>query len=78
VGFIEGELLLDLTYAEDQQAQVDFTVVMTNQGDIVEVHGATEGVPFAQDLLPKVITLAQQGLQPVYQMQREAILHAGG
>ena len=76
VGLIEGELLLDLTYAEDQLAQVDFTVVMTSQGDIVEVHGATEGVPFSQDLLPRVVALAQEGLEPVFKMQREAV--AGG
>ena len=49
---------------------------MTSQGDIVEVHGATEGVPFSQDLLPRVITLGQQGLQAVFKMQREAV--AGG
>ena len=76
VGLIEGDLLLDLTYAEDQLAQVDFTVVMTSQGDVVEVHGATEGVPFSQDLLPRVVALAQEGLEPVFKMQREAV--AGG
>ena len=78
VGLIEGELLLDLTYAEDQEAQVDFTVVMTSQGEIVEVHGATEGAPFPQDLLPQVLALAQEGLQPVFRMQREAVAQAGG
>lgn len=78
VGFVEGELLLDLTYAEDQEAQVDFTVVMTNQGDIVEVHGATEGAPFPQDLLAKVIALAQEGLQPVFRAQREAVASVAG
>ena len=78
VGLVEGELLLDLTYAEDQEAQVDFTVVMTNQGDIVEVHGATEGAPFPQDLLAKVIALAQQGLQPVFSAQRNAVASVAG
>ena len=78
VGLVEGELLLDLTYAEDQEAQVDFTVVMTNQGDIVEVHGATEGAPFPQDLLAKVIALAQEGLQPVFRAQREAVASVAG
>ena len=77
VGLIEGELLLDLTYAEDQEAQVDFTVVMTSQGEIVEFHGATEGVPFPQDLLPRVVTLAQQGLEPVFALQREAVAQVG-
>ena len=78
VGLVEGELLLDLTYAEDQEAQVDFTVVMTNQGDIVEVHGATEGAPFPQDLLGKVVALAQEGLQSVFRAQREAVASVAG
>ena len=77
VGLVEGELLLDLTYAEDQEAQVDFTVVMTDQGEIVEVHGATEGVAFPQDMLPKVIALAEKGLEGVFRVQREAIAEAG-
>ncbi len=76
VGLLGGELLLDLTYAEDQQAQVDFTIVMTSLGDIVEVHGATEGAPFAQELLSRVMELASRGLQPVFQAQREAIAQA--
>ena len=78
VGLVEGELLLDLTYAEDQLAQVDFTVVMTSQGELVEVHGATEGAPFPKELLTQVIALAEQGMSPVFQAQREAIARAGG
>lgn len=73
VGLVEGELLLDLTYAEDQMAQVDFTVVMTDKGEIVELHGATEGGPFPRDLLLQVVSMAEQGLDAVFRMQKEAI-----
>src|SRR5512140_1586062 len=36
VGLVQGELRLDLNYAEDSKAGVDFNVVMTGGGDFVE------------------------------------------
>ena len=37
VGVVEGSLLLDLDYEEDVAADVDFNVVMTGRGGLVEV-----------------------------------------
>ncbi|HEX6776895.1 MAG TPA: ribonuclease PH, partial [Ktedonobacterales bacterium] len=37
VGIVDGVPLLDLNYAEDSRAQVDFNVVMTGRGEFVEV-----------------------------------------
>src|SRR5881628_3817911 len=38
-GIVGGEALLDLNYAEDSRAEVDFNVVMNSNGDFVEVQG---------------------------------------
>src|SRR5690554_5436297 len=45
VGIVDGEPLLDLCYTEDYSAQVDFNVVMTGTGKIVEVQGTAEESP---------------------------------
>ena len=37
VGIVDGEARLDLPYAEDSRAEVDFNVVATGRGEIVEV-----------------------------------------
>ena len=42
VGIVDGELLLDLDYSEDSNAEVDVNVVMTGDGRLVEVQATAE------------------------------------
>ena len=67
------ELLLDLCYAEDYEADVDFNVVMAANGGLVELQGATEARPFARPMVEQVLALAARGLEPVFQAQRAAL-----
>jgi ribonuclease PH len=48
VGLVGGQPLLDLCYEEDASAGVDFNIVMTGSGKLVEVQGTAEGEPFAR------------------------------
>ncbi len=48
VGIVDGEPRLDICYEEDAVAEVDFNVVMTGAGDLVEVQGTAEGTPFSR------------------------------
>ena len=73
VGILNGDLLLDLCYEEDFRAQVDFNLVLTKTGELVEMQGATEGAPFARDRVSDVVELAYQGVQPLFAVQQEAI-----
>ena len=67
------ELLLDLCYAEDYEADVDFNVVMAANGGLVELQGATEARPFARPMVERVLSLAARGLEPMFQAQRAAL-----
>jgi len=73
VGLVGGEVRLDLTYEEDALAEVDLNVVMTEQGRLVELQGTAEGRPFSQSRLVEMLRLARQGLQALFQAQREAL-----
>ena len=73
VGIIRNELLLDLCYSEDYEADVDFNVVMTANGGLVELQGATEARPFARPMVEQVLALAARGLEPLFRAQREAL-----
>src|SRR5690606_21669729 len=42
VGMVNGELLLDLCYEEDSQAEVDMNIVMTEEGRLIEIQGTAE------------------------------------
>ena len=73
VGILRDGLLLDLCYSEDYAAEVDFNVVMTADGGLVELQGATEARPFARPIVEQVLALAARGLEPLFQAQREAL-----
>jgi len=42
---LEAQALLDLDYVEDSAAQVDFNVVMTDEGRFVELQGTARAAP---------------------------------
>jgi len=70
VGIIGGVPLLDLPYAEDSQAEVDFNVVMTGAGRFVEVQGTAEGQAFTRGELDALVDLAAGGIAQIVAMQR--------
>ncbi len=71
VGLVNHELLLDLNYAEDSTAQVDFNVVMTGSGQLVEVQGTAEKDPFTRAEMDTMMDLAEHGIGQLVRMQRE-------
>ena len=73
VGLLDDELMLDLCYREDFRAQVDFNVVLTERGELVELQGATEAAPFPKQRVAEVLALASRGVEPLFRAQREAI-----
>lgn len=72
VGIVGGELLLDLEYADDVAADVDLNVVMSGSGNLVEVQGTAEGVPFTRADLDAMLDLAAGGVVDLIDIQRRA------
>jgi ribonuclease PH len=72
-GIVEEDLLLELAYEEDARADVDFNVVMTGSGRLVEVQGTAEGRPFSREQLDEMIELAADGVQQITEFQRQAL-----
>ena len=73
VGIVDNTPMLDLCYAEDATAEVDMNIVMTGQGNFVEVQGTAEGNPFTLDQMQHLITLAQTGISEIAQRQRDVL-----
>ena len=73
VGLHNGNLLLDLNYAEDATAQADFNIVMTDAGAVVEIQGTAEGDPFPRHQVTEALTLAAQGIEQLFAAQRAAV-----
>ena len=73
VGIVDGDSLLDLCYEEDAKAEVDFNVVMTGSGALVEVQGTAEGEPFSRSQLDAILDLAGDGIAALTKVQRDAL-----
>lgn len=76
VGKVDGEVLLDLCYVEDRDAEVDMNVVMTEQGEYVEVQGSGEEAVFTADEMAQMLALARKGMETITAAQKEAIARA--
>ncbi len=73
VGVVDGVSLLDLDYVEDSSADVDLNVVMTGNGEFVEVQATAERVPFDRARLDGLLDLAAGGIDELALRQAEAI-----
>jgi ribonuclease PH len=73
VGIIGGTPYLDLDYAEDSGAEVDFNVVMTDDDRFVEVQGTAEHRSFSREQMDQMVDLAGAGIRQLFVLQRSAI-----
>lgn len=73
VGMVEGDVFLDLDYAEDSAADVDMNVVMRSDGHFIEVQGCAEGDAFPRSDLNRLLDVAEKGIEELFQIQREAL-----
>ena len=64
-GSVQGTPLLDLDYAEDSRAAIDLNLVGTSDGQLVEVQGSSESVPFPPRVWQQLLQLGTEGLKQV-------------
>jgi len=69
-GIYDGEVVLDLDYPEDSEAQADANFVMTGAGGIVEIQGTAEGEPFSPAQFDEIMGLARQGIEELVALQK--------
>ncbi len=73
VGMVQGQARLDLNYLEDSVAQTDMNVVVTGDGNFVEVQGTAEGAPFDRSELDTLLDLAVGGCAELTELQKKAL-----
>ena len=72
VGLVDGVALVDLDYEEDQAADVDLTLVMTGDGQLIEVQAGGEEATFRWDQLQQLVNLGKQGIAEIFRAQQAA------
>jgi ribonuclease PH len=73
VGIVGGEILLDLDYAEDSNAEVDMNVVMTDKGQLVEVQATAEGRAFSVEEMNKLVEVTRPAIRKLLAMQHSVL-----
>jgi ribonuclease PH len=73
VGLLADLEYLDLNYGEDQEAEVDLTLVMTGGGHFVEVDAGGEEATFSRLQLDRLLKLGKIGIDAVTHCQKQSL-----
>lgn len=73
VGVVDGVPVLDLPYPEDSRADVDMNVVVTGDGNYVELQATGEGSTFTHGEFDTLRGLADAGCAELREIQKTAI-----
>jgi len=76
VGLMGDEIYLDLDYILDSNADVDMNVVMTSNGEFVEVQGTGEESTYTRKQLEALLNMAEKGNSALHKMQIEVLKNA--
>ena len=74
VGIVGGSPMLDLAYVEDSRAEVDMNVVISGNGQMIEVQATAERTPFGRASLDELLSLAAAGIEEISAVQTR-VLH---
>ena len=69
VGIVKGELVADLDYAKDSNAEVDLNLVLDENFEILEIQGTAEGKPFSKDNLDSLFNIAKECVEEIFKIQ---------
>jgi ribonuclease PH len=70
---LQTDAVLDLDYAEDSEADTDANFVMTGVGNIIEIQGTAEKIPFTEEQLLALLALARKGVGKLVDLQKLAV-----
>jgi ribonuclease PH len=73
-GVRNGEVIVDLDYDEDSDAEVDANFVFTATGKIIEVQGTAEKDPFTEEQFIEMLRLAKVGASELFALQNKVLL----
>lgn len=76
VGVVNGEVVLDLDYVEDSNADTDMNLVMTADGGIIEIQGTAEKSPFSEAQFHEMLAVGKQGIAQLLERQQIALADA--
>ena len=72
-GIVNGELLMDLDYEEDSQADVDSNYVINDKGDIIELQLTGEQTTCSEEEFMKMLRHSKSSIAEIITLQKKAL-----
>lgn len=72
-GLVKGELLMDLDYEEDSQADVDSNYVMNDKGDIIELQLTGEQTTCSEEEFMKMLRHSKSSIAEIITLQKKVL-----
>ena len=73
LGIVGGEILMDLDYGEDSNAETDMNLVMAEGGGLIEVQGTAEQRPFQREQLDRMLELGTAAIAKINELQHKVL-----
>ena len=73
VGVVGSEVLLDLDYSEDKDAEVDLNLVMTENLEFIELQASGEESVFRDEQLARMLDYGRIGIKDLVRRQEEIL-----
>lgn len=72
-GIIGKNILLDVDYKEDSNADVDANFVINSENKLIEIQGTAEKDPFSEEQFLEMLKLAKNGAKELFEIQNKAL-----
>ena len=73
VGIYKNEVIMDLNYNEDSQADTDMNIVMNEENEFIEIQGTAENRSFNNDQLALMLNYAKKGIKEITLHQKQLL-----
>lgn len=73
VGMWQGELVLDLDFEEDYEAEIDANFVMADDGRFVEIQSTGEAHPFTSTQMSEMMQIATDACKKLINLQNQIL-----
>ena len=73
VGVVNGQILLDLDYSEDSEADLDMNLVMNKNKEFIEIQGTAEKKPATKKDIDEMISIGWKGINELFKVQNSII-----
>jgi ribonuclease PH len=73
VGILDGQILTDLCFSEDSNAEVDMNVVANSKGNLIEVQSTAEGSPFSRGQFDAMLSRAMEAIEEIVDFQKRIL-----